>query len=195
MYITGWSSILTAINIIASVHKMRCPGMTWSSRLPLFVWAMYATSLIQIARRRRCWLITIVMLAVGSDCSASASSTPTLEGDPILFQHMFWFYSHPAVYIMIRAGDGRHQSETMLTCFSRKNIFGYKADGVVVASASRSIGFLVWGHHMFVSGQGYYLSDGVLGLLTMLVAVPSAIKVFNWCEHACTAGRSRSRPR
>ena len=173
VYITGWSSILTAINIIATVHKMRCPGMTWS-RMPLFVWAMYATSLIQILATP-VLAVTIILLAV-EKLFGIGIFDPTLEGDPILFQHMFWFYSHPAVYIMILPGMGVI-SET-ITCFSRKNIFGYKA--VAWSSVGIAVvGFLVWGHHMFVSGQGYYLGM-VFSAITMLVAVPSAIKVFNW---------------
>jgi cytochrome c oxidase subunit 1 len=173
VYITGWSSILTAINIIATCHKMRCPGMTWS-RMPLFVWAMYATSLIQILATP-VLAVTIILLAV-ERLFGIGIFDPTLEGDPILFQHMFWFYSHPAVYIMILPGMGVI-SET-ITCFSRKNIFGYKA--VAWSSVGIAVvGFLVWGHHMFVSGQGYYLGM-VFSAITMLVAVPSAIKVFNW---------------
>jgi cytochrome c oxidase subunit 1 len=173
VFITGFSSILTALNIIATVHKMRCPGMTWS-RLPLFVWAMYATSIIQLLGTP-VLAVTILLLAAERIFGVGIFD-PTLEGDPILFQHMFWFYSHPAVYIMILPGMGVI-SET-ITCFSRKNIFGYKA--VAWSSVGIAVvGFLVWGHHMFVSGQGYYLGM-VFSILTMLVAVPSAIKVFNW---------------
>ncbi|MGL6097974.1 MAG: cytochrome c oxidase subunit I, partial [Fimbriiglobus sp.] len=173
VFITGFSSILTALNIIATVHKMRCPGMTWS-RLPLFVWAMYATSIIQLLGTP-VLAVTILLLAAERIFGVGVFD-PELGGDPILFQHMFWFYSHPAVYIMILPGMGVI-SET-ITCFSRKNIFGYKA--VAWSSVGIAVvGFLVWGHHMFVSGQGYYLAM-VFSILTMLVAVPSAIKVFNW---------------
>jgi cytochrome c oxidase subunit 1 len=173
VFITGFSSILTGLNIIATVHKMRAPGMTWS-RLPLFVWAMYATSLIQLLATP-VLAVTVVMLAVEKIFGVGIFD-PALEGDPLLFQHMFWFYSHPAVYIMILPGMG--VISEVITCFSRKNIFGYKA--VAWSSVGIAvIGFLVWGHHMFLAGQGLYLSL-VFSFITMLVAVPSAIKVFNW---------------
>lgn len=173
IFITGFSSILTGLNIIATVHKMRCPGMTWS-RLPLFVWAMYATSVIQLLGTP-VLAVTVVMLAVEKLFGVGIFN-PDIGGDPLLFQHMFWFYSHPAVYIMILPGMG--VINEVLTCFSRKNIFGYAA--VAWSSVGIAVvGFLVWGHHMFLAGQGYYLSM-VFAFLTMLVAVPSAIKVFNW---------------
>ena len=173
VYITGFANILTGLNIIATVHKMRCPGMTWS-RLPLFVWAMYATSIIQLLGTP-VLAITVLLLAIERILGIGIFD-PTLDGDPLLFQHLFWFYSHPAVYIMILPGMG--VISEVLTCFSRKNIFGYKA--VAWSSVGIAVvGFLLWGHHMFVSGQGYYLGL-VFSLLTMFVAVPSAIKVFNW---------------
>ena len=173
IFITGFSSILTGINIIATVHKMRCPGMTWG-RLPLFIWAIYATSVIQLLGTPVI-AVTVAMLAV-ERMTGTGIFDPNIGGDPILFQHMFWFYSHPAVYIMILPGMG--VINEVLTCFSRKNIFGYKA--VAWSSVGIAVvGFLVWGHHMFLAGQGYYLAM-VFALLTMLVAVPSAIKVFNW---------------
>jgi cytochrome c oxidase subunit 1 len=173
IFITGFSSILTGLNIIATCHKMRAPGMTWS-RMPLFVWAMYATSLIQMLATP-VLAVTVLLLAVERVFGVGIFD-PTLEGDPLLFQHMFWFYSHPAVYIMILPGMG--VISEVITCFSRKNIFGYKA--VAWSSVGIAvIGFLVWGHHMFLAGQGYYLSM-VFSIITMLVAVPSAIKVFNW---------------
>ncbi len=173
IFITGFASILTAMNIIATVHKMRCPGMTWS-RLPLFIWAMYATSLIQLLSTP-VLAVTVVLLAT-EKLTGIGIFDPALDGDPILFQHMFWFYSHPAVYIMILPGMG--VISEVITCFSRKNIFGYKA--VAWSSVGIAVvGFLVWGHHMFLAGQGYYLGM-LFSILTMLVAVPSAIKVFNW---------------
>ena len=173
IFITGFSSILTAINIIATVHKMRCPGMTFS-RLPLFIWAMYATSLIQLLGTP-VLAVTITLLAAEKAFGIGIFD-PALEGDPLLFQHLFWFYSHPAVYIMILPGMG--VVSEVLTCFSRKNIFGYRA--IAWSSVGIAVvGFLVWGHHMFLSGQGYFLGM-LFSLLTMLVAVPSAIKVFNW---------------
>lgn len=173
IFITGFSSILTGLNIIATVHKMRYPGMTWS-RMPLFIWAMYATSLIQLLATP-VLAVTVVLLAIEKIFGVGIFD-PALEGDPILFQHLFWFYSHPAVYIMILPGFGIISE--VIPCFSRKNIFGYMA--VAWASVGIAvIGFLVWGHHMFLAGQGYYL--GLLfSALTMVVAVPSAIKVFNW---------------
>ncbi|MBL8864017.1 MAG: cbb3-type cytochrome c oxidase subunit I, partial [Planctomycetia bacterium] len=173
VFITGFSSILTGLNIIATVHKMRAPGMTWG-RLPLFVWAMYATSVIQILATpvlamAVCLLATERIFGVGI-------FDPSLGGDPLLFQHLFWYYSHPAVYIMILPGMG--VINEVITCFSRKNIFGYKA--VAWSSVGIAVvGFLVWGHHMFLSGQGIYLGM-VFSVLTMLVAIPSAVKVFNW---------------
>lgn len=173
VYITGFANILTGINIIATVHKMRAPGMTWS-RLPLFVWAMYATSIIQLLGTP-VLAVTILLLAIEKVFGVGIFD-PALDGDPLLFQHMFWFYSHPAVYIMILPGMG--VISEVITCFSRKNIFGYKA--VAWSSVGIAVvGFLLWGHHMYVSGQGYYLGL-VFSLLTMFVAVPSAIKVFNW---------------
>ena len=173
VFITGFSSILTGLNIIATIHKMRAPGMTWG-RMPLFVWAMYATSVIQILGTP-VLAVTIVLLAVERLFGVGIFD-PSLGGDPLLFQHLFWYYSHPAVYIMILPGMG--VINEVITCFSRKNIFGYKAVawstiGIAV------VGFLVWGHHMFLSGQGVYLGM-VFSIITMLVAVPSAIKVFNW---------------
>jgi len=173
IFITGFSSILTGLNIIATVHKMRCPGMTWG-RMPLFIWAMYATSVIQLLATP-VLAVTVTMAAVEKIFGVGIFD-PTIGGDPILFQHMFWFYSHPAVYIMILPGMG--VINEVLTCFSRKNIFGYQA--VAWSSVGIAVvGFLVWGHHMFLAGQGYYLGM-VFAFLTMLVAVPSAIKVFNW---------------
>jgi cytochrome c oxidase subunit 1 len=173
IFIAGFSSILTGLNIMVTVHRMRAPGMTWF-RLPLFVWAVYATSLIQLLATP-VLAVTVALLAVERAFGIGIFD-PSLEGDPILFQHMFWFYSHPAVYIMILPGMGIISE--VITCFSRKNIFGYKA----VAWSSIGIavvGFLLWGHHMFVSGMGKY-SALVFSLLSMFVAVPSAVKVFNW---------------
>ena len=173
IFIAGFSSILTGLNIVVTVHRMRAPGMTWM-RLPLFVWALYATSLIQLLATP-VLAVTVVLLGV-ERIAGIGIFDPAIGGDPILFQHMFWFYSHPAVYIMILPGMG--VISEVLTCFSRKNIFGYTA----IALSSLGIafaGFLVWGHHMFVSGEGYYVAL-IFSLLTMFVAVPSAIKVFNW---------------
>ena len=173
IFIAGFSSILTGLNIIVTVHRMRAPGMTWF-RMPLFVWSVYATSLIQLLATP-VLAITVALLGVERIFQIGIFD-PALEGDPLLFQHMFWFYSHPAVYIMILPGMGIISE--VITCFARKNIFGYKA----VAWSSIGIavvGFLLWGHHMFVSGMGYYAAL-VFSLLSMFVAIPSAIKVFNW---------------
>ena len=173
VFVAGFSSILTGLNFIVTVHKMRAPGMTWG-RLPLFVWANYATSLIQVLGTP---VVAITLALVGLERAFHIGIfDPAIGGDPILFQHMFWFYSHPAVYIMILPGMG--VISEIITCFSRKGIFGYS----FVAGSSLGIaiiGFLVWGHHMFVTGMSMYASL-YFSLLSFLVAVPSAIKVFNW---------------
>lgn len=172
-FIAGFSSILTGLNFIVTIHKMRAPGLTWF-RLPLFIWAMYATSLVMILGTPVI-AITIVLLALERGFGIGIFN-PALGGDPVLFQHLFWFYSHPAVYIMILPAMGV-QSE-LIAAFARKQIFGYR----FVAFSSLAIavyGFVVWGHHMFVSGQSVY-SSILFSLLSFLVAIPSAIKVFNW---------------
>ncbi len=173
VFVSGFSSILTGLNFIITIHKMRAPGMTWG-RLPLFVWSHYATSLIQVLGTPVI-AITIVLLALERLFHAGIFD-PNIGGDPVLFQHLFWFYSHPAVYIMIVPGMG--VISEVVSCFSRKRVFGY---GIVAAAsmAIALIGFLVWGHHMFVTGQSMYASM-VFSMLSFLVAVPSAIKVFNW---------------
>ena len=173
VFITGFSSILTGLNFIVTIHKMRAPGMTWS-RLPLFIWAHYATSLIMILGTPVI-AITLALVALERGLHIGIFD-PALGGDPILFQHLFWFYSHPAVYIMILPSMG--VVSELIACFSRKRIFGY---GFVAFSslAIAVLGFLVWGHHMFVSGQSVY-AGLIFSLLSFLVAIPSAIKVFNW---------------
>ena len=173
IFINGFSSILTGLNFIVTVHTMRAPGMTWF-RLPLFVWAQYATSLVMILGTPVV-AITVLLLAIERFAHVGIFD-PAIGGDPILFQHMFWFYSHPAVYIMILPGMG--VISELISNFSRKKIFGYE----FIAFSSIAIavfGFLVWGHHMFVSGQSIY-AGLVFSFLTMVVAVPSAIKMFNW---------------
>jgi cytochrome c oxidase subunit 1 len=173
IFINGFSSILTGLNFIVTVHTMRAPGMTWF-RLPLFVWAQYATSLVMILGTPVI-AITVLMLAIERFAQVGIFD-PSIGGDPILFQHLFWFYSHPAVYIMILPGMG--VISELISNFSRKKIFGYE----FIAFSSIAIavfGFLVWGHHMFVSGQSIY-AGLVFSFLTMVVAVPSAIKMFNW---------------
>ncbi len=173
VFVSGFSSILTGLNFIITVHKMRAPGMTWG-RLPLFVWSNYATALIQVLGTPVI-AITLVLLALERVFHAGIFD-PANGGDPILFQHLFWFYSHPAVYIMILPGMG--VISEIVACFSRKSIFGYSF--VAFASVAIAvIGFLVWGHHLFVSGQSIYASL-LFSLLSFAVAIPSAIKVFNW---------------
>ena len=173
VFITGFSSILTGLNFIVTIHKMRAPGLTWF-RLPLFLWAIYATSVIMVLGTPVI-AITLFLLALERLFHVGIFS-PALGGDPLLFQHLFWFYSHPAVYIMILPAMG--VVSEIIACFARKRIFGYK----LVAFSSVAIavlGFLVWGHHMFVTGQSIY--EGLIfSLLSFLVAIPSAIKVFNW---------------
>ncbi len=173
VFITGFSSILTGLNFIVTIHKMRAPGLTWF-RLPLFIWAHYATSLIMVLATP-VLAVTIVLLALERLLGVGIFD-PKLGGDPVLFQHMFWFYSHPAVYIMILPGMG--VISELVTCFSKKRIFGYSF--IAFSSvAIAALGFLVWGHHMFVSGQSAYASM-VFSVLSFLVGIPSAIKVFNW---------------
>jgi cytochrome c oxidase subunit 1 len=173
VFIVGFSSILTALNFIVTIHTMRAPGLTWF-RLPLFVWAHYATSLIVMLGTP---VLAITVLLVGAERAFHLGIfDPAYGGDPLLFQHLFWFYSHPAVYIMVLPSMG--VVSELITCFSRKKIFGYP----FIAFSSIAIavlGFFVWGHHMFVSGQSMY-AGFVFSFLSMLVAIPSAIKVFNW---------------
>jgi cytochrome c oxidase subunit 1 len=171
--ISGFSSIFTGLNFIVTTHRLRAPGLTWW-RLPLFVWTLYATSFI--------FLLAVPVLAMAltlvaiERILAIGIFDPALGGDPLLFQHLFWFYSHPAVYIMILPGMGIVSE--IIPCFARKNIYGYTA----VALSSFGIAclsFLVWAHHMFVAGISMYAAL-VFSLLSYSVAVPSAIKVFNW---------------
>lgn len=172
-FIAGFSSILTGLNFIVSIHKLRAPGLSWS-RLPLFCWALYATSIIQVLATP-VLAITLLLLCMERILHIGIFD-PALGGDPVLFQHFFWFYSHPAVYIMILPSFGIISE--VIPAFSRKPIFGYKA----IAYSSFGIAliaFLVWGHHMFVSGQAE-LANFIFSLLTMFVAVPTGIKVFSW---------------
>ena len=173
IFILGFSSILTGLNFIVTIHRMRAPGLTWF-RLPLFVWAQYATSLIQILGTPV--LAVTILLVAAERVLHIGIFDPALGGDPVLFQHLFWFYSHPAVYIMILPSMG--VMSELITAFSRKRIFGYQ----FVAFSSIAIavlGFLVWGHHMFLASQSVY-AGAVFSVLSMFVAVPSAVKVFNW---------------
>jgi cytochrome c oxidase subunit 1 len=173
VFILGFSSILTGLNFIVTVHTLRAPGMSWM-RMPLFVWGIYATSVIQVLATP---VIGLTTLLVGIErLFGFGFFDPTRGGDPVLFQHLFWFYSHPAVYIMVLPSMAV-MSEIVAT-FSRKNVFGYN----MVAYSSLGIafvGFFAWGHHMFVSGQSA-LDSGAFAIISMLVGVFTAIKVFNW---------------
>jgi cytochrome c oxidase subunit 1 len=172
-FIVGFSSIMTGLNFIVTIHRMRAPGLTWF-RLPLFVWAIYATSLIQVLGTP---VVAIAILLLAAERLLHIGIfDPALGGDPVLFQHLFWFYSHPAVYIMILPSMG--VISELVTAFSRKRIFGYRF--VAISSLAIAVlGFLVWGHHLFVSSQSI-LAGVIFSVLSMLVAVPSAVKVFNW---------------
>ena len=173
IFITGFSSILTGLNFIVTIHRMRAPGMTWF-RMPLFLWSTYATSLIAVLGTP---VIAITVLLVAAErLFHFGFFDPRLGGDPVLFQHLFWFYSHPAVYIMVLPAMGVVSELVAAGC--RKPVFGYS----FVAFASLAIavlGFLVWGHLMFVAGESVY-SALIFSILSFLVAIPSAVKVFNW---------------
>ncbi|HET7749059.1 MAG TPA: cytochrome c oxidase subunit I [Terriglobales bacterium] len=173
IFIAGFSSILTGLNFIVTIHRMRAPGMTWG-RMPLFLWSNYATAIIQVLGTP---VLAISLSLVGLERLFHLGVfNPQLGGDPLLFQHLFWFYSHPAVYIMILPGMG--VVSEIIPCFSRKRVFGYEF--VALASIGIAVlGFLVWAHHMFVAGISVY-SAMVFSFFSYLVAVPSAIKVFNW---------------
>ncbi|MGA9968214.1 MAG: cytochrome c oxidase subunit I [Terriglobales bacterium] len=173
IFIAGFSSILTGLNFVVTIHRMRAPGMAWS-RLPLFIWAHYATSIIQLLGTP---VLAITLLLVVFERAFNLGIfDPTRGGDPLLFQHLFWFYSHPAVYIMILPAMAV-ESE-VVACFTRKRIFGYNF--VAMSSIAIAVfGFLVWAHHMFVAGISLYAAL-IFSILSYLVAVPSAIKVFNW---------------
>jgi cytochrome c oxidase subunit 1 len=173
IFINGFSSILTGLNFIVTIHTMRAPGMTWH-RLPLFIWSHYATALIMILGTP---VVAITILLVALERLAHIGIfDPAAGGDPVLFQHLFWFYSHPAVYIMVLPAMG--VVSELIANFSRKNIFGYR----FVAYSSLAIavlGFLVWGHHLFVASQSVY-AGMIFSFLSFAVAIPSAIKTFNW---------------
>ncbi len=171
--VVGFSSILTGLNFIVTIHTMRAPGMTWF-RLPIFVWTMYATSLIFLLATP---VITLALLLLVMERAFHIGIfDPNLGGDPVLFEHMFWFYSHPAVYIMVLPGMG--VISEIVPAFAQKRLFGY----CFVAYATiglATITFFVWGHHLFVNGQSEYASF-VFSILSFVVAVPSAVKVYNW---------------
>jgi len=173
IFINGFSSIMTSLNFVVTTHRLRAPGMTWW-RLPLFVWAIYSVSIVMLTATPVLAMDTLLIcverfIGVGI-------FDPRLGGDPLLWQHMFWFYSHPAVYIMILPAMG--VVSEVIACYSRRPIFGYT--GMTIAMMSIAVlGFFVWAHHMFVAGISIY-SAVVFSLFTFFVAVPSAIKVFNW---------------
>ena len=173
LFILGFASILTGLNFIVTIHRMRSPGLTWF-RLPLFVWAIYATSVIQLLGTP---VIAITLALVGVERALGVGIfDPRLGGDPILYQHLFWFYSHPAVYIMILPALG--VTNELISTFSRKPVFGY----TMIAGSSIAIAvfsFIVWAHHMFTSGLSPYAAM-FFSLLTFSVAIPSGIKVFSW---------------
>jgi len=173
VFVVGFSSIFTAINLMVTTHRLRAPGMTWF-RLPIFVWSHYATSVVMLLATP---VLSITLLLVALERGLGIGIfDPALGGDPLLFQHLFWFYSHPAVYIMVLPAMG--VVTELVTAFSKNRVFGYKF--VAFASiAIAAIGFLVWGHHMFTSGQSMY-AGFVFSFLSYAVAVPSAIKVYNW---------------
>ncbi|MCY1083465.1 cbb3-type cytochrome c oxidase subunit I [Archangium lansingense] len=173
VFVIGFSTIITGLNFITTVHTLRAPGMHWS-RIPLFVWALYGTSVIQVVATP---VLGMVLLLVFFERVLGVGIfDPSRGGDPVLFQHMFWFYSHPAVYIMVLPAMG---VITEVVCaFSRKNIFGYKMIAVSTFGIA-FVGFFSWGHHMFVSGQSTF-GSGFFGVLSMLVAIFTAIKIFNW---------------
>jgi len=171
--VTGFSSIATGLNFIVTVHALRVPGMGWF-RLPLFVWAIYATSIILVLATPVLAITTVLVAA--ERLMHIGVFDPAHGGDPLLFQHLFWFYSHPAVYIMVLPAMG--VASEIIPCFARKRIIGYRFIAAAILGIA-AVGFLVWGHHMFVSGQSVTASL-VFSLLSFIVAIPSGIKVFNW---------------
>jgi cytochrome c oxidase subunit 1 len=172
-FVLGFSSILTGVNFIATVHKLRAPGMGWF-RMPLFIWAIYSTAIIQVLATP-VLAITLLLLIMERTFGVGVFD-PKLGGDPVLFQHFFWFYSHPAVYIMILPAMGIISE--IIPAMSQKTFFGYKATAFS-SIAIAIVSFVVWGHHMFTSGQSQ-LAGAIFSFLTFLVGIPSAIKVFNW---------------
>jgi len=173
VFVAGFSTIFTGLNFIVTTHTMRMPGLTWF-RLPLFVWAMYTVSLVMVLATP---VLAMTLALIGLERGAGVGIfDPALGGDPLLFQHLFWFYSHPAVYIMILPAMG--VISEIVACFARRRVFGYTFMTYSMLGIG-AVGFLVWGHHMFVSGQSLYAGI-IFSLLSFCVAVPSAIKVFNW---------------
>ena len=187
VFLSGFSSILTGLNFIVTVHTMRAPGLTWF-RLPLFIWSMYSASLIMVLGTP---VVAIAIVLVGLERLLGIGIfDPAKGGDPLLFQHLFWFYSHPAVYIMVLPAFGV-VSELVAT-FSRRRPFGYAFIGFS-SFAIALLSFLVWGHHMFTTGQSVY-AGMVFSFLSFLVAIPSAVKVFNWTATLYKADISYNTP-
>jgi len=173
VFVLGFSSIFTGLNFIATVHKLRAPGMGWFD-MPLFIWGIYSTAIIQVLATPVLG-ITLVLLVLERSFGIGIFD-PRIGGDPVLFQHFFWFYSHPAVYIMILPGMAIISE--LIPTFSQKTIFGYRA--IAYSSVSLAlVSFIVWGHHMFVAGQSQ-LATVVFSALTFLVAIPSGVKLYNW---------------
>jgi len=186
-FVLGFSSILTGLNFIVTIHKLRCPGMTWL-RLPVFVWALYATSAIQVLATPVVGMT--LMLLIFERAFGVCVFNPTCGGDPVLYEHFFWFYSHPVVYIMVLPAFG--VIGEILPVFSRKPLFGYKA--VVISSVGiAAVGFVVWAHHMLVSGISDF-SAQFFSIATFLVAIPTAVKVFNWVSTMYKGSISFSTP-
>lgn len=172
-FVLGFSSILTGLNFIVTIHRLRAPGMTWF-KMPLFPWSLYATAWIQLLATPIVG-ITLLML-VAERLFKIGFFDPNLGGDPILFQHLFWIYSHPAVYVMILPAMG--VITEIIPTFAKRKVFGYKA--IALSSvAIAAVGYLVWGHHMYTAGMSG-TARWFFSFLTFIVAVPSAIKVFNW---------------
>lgn len=172
-FVLGFSSILTGLNFVVTIHKLRCPGMTWM-RLPVFVWAIYSTAAIQVLATPVVGMTLLLLLF--ERVFGVGVFNPAQGGDPVLFEHLFWFYSHPVVYIMVLPAFG--VVGEIIPVFSRKPLFGYKA--VVISSVSiAAVGFVVWAHHMFVAGISD-TSAKIFSVITFLVAIPTAVKVFNW---------------
>jgi cytochrome c oxidase subunit I len=172
VFIIGFSSILTGLNFIVTVHKLRAPGMGWFD-MPLFVWAAYATSIIQVLATPVIG-ITLLLL-IFERLFKIGIFDPAMGGDPVLYQHFFWFYSHPVVYVMILPAFG--VINEVIPVHARKHIFGYRAMAFATLGIA-AVSFMVWGHHMFASmGE---IGSAVFSALTFLVAIPTAVKVFNW---------------
>jgi cytochrome c oxidase subunit I len=173
IFVTGFSSILTGLNFIVTVHRMRAPGLTWF-RLPLFVWSLYATAVIMVLGTPVIG-ITVALIALERILHLGIFD-PQLGGDPVLLQHLFWFYSHPAVYIMVLPAMG--VVSELVTTYAHKRPFGYTY--IALSSVAIAVlGFLVWGHHLFVAGESMYAAM-IFSVLSYMVAIPSAVKVFNW---------------